>query len=450
MTFSETARLLPYHVRLAAISLRRNPTMTLLMYVSLALGAGVWSVAVTQYTRFNGFGERLSPTLHHVELVRPSELSAAIESQQAGRLRVAPLGIELRSLASPDEARLLVTDDVPARHAISIRGEVVLEAALPGGRGAPAVRMARFANADFFTLFARQFAAGGPWTTGEDDGRGAEAGAGVVVLGRASGEALFPGGGAVGQTVLVDGRPHRVIGVLARHQPLNAPWQLLMNGGLQDALFLPIGELERSGALPYQPIAVAPPARPDGAETLRSQLFVSHWVDLPEAGQRAAYAHYLDRVFGPGRAVLRALPEWRRSFALPVSSIGFFNFIGAVVLLGGAFSLGRWLLTKGLVRAPELGVFRALGAPRSALLWRVLSEAALISVPAALTAPLVAAPMVWFFNQHVRVVDIPLETTVWSVTSSIVAPLLFNLAGALYPAGRLAHTPPTLYLGDAT
>ena len=61
MSFTETARLLPYHLRLAALSLRRNPVMTLLMYVSLALAAGVWSVAVTQYTRFNGWGERLSP-----------------------------------------------------------------------------------------------------------------------------------------------------------------------------------------------------------------------------------------------------------------------------------------------------------------------------------------------------------------------------------------------------
>jgi len=133
-----------------------------------------------------------------------------------------------------------------------------------------------------------------------------------------------------------------------------------------------------------------------------------------------------------------------------VSPIGFFNFIGAVVLLGGAFGLGRWLLTKGILRAAELGVFRALGAPRSALLWRILAEAALISVPAALSAPLVAAPLVWFFNQHIRVVDIPLETTAWSLACSIAAPLLVNLAGAVYPAGRLARTPPTLYLGDVT
>jgi len=449
MTLTETARLLPYHLRLAAISLRRNPAMTLLMFVSLALGAGVWSVTVTQYTRFNGSAESLSPTLHHVELIRRSELSAAIDAQQAGRLRVAPLAVELRALASPDEVRRFVTDEVPARHAISMRGEVVLEAPPPGGGGSPAIRMARFANADFFRLFAREFAAGGSWTAAEDEGRGAERGAGVVVLGKALGETLFPAGnGAVGQVVLVDGRPHRVVGVLARHQPLNAPWQLLMNGGLQDALFLPLGELDRSGALPYQPIGLAAADR-DRAEPLRSQLFVSHWVDLPDASQRAAYARYLDRVFGPGRAVLRALPEWRRSFALPVSSIGFFNFIGAVVLLGGAFGLGRWLLTKGILRAAELGVLRALGAPRSALLWRILAEAALISVPAALSAPLVAAPLVWFFNQHIRVVDIPLETTAWSLACSIAAPLLVNLAGAVYPAGRLARTPP-IYLGDVT
>jgi len=108
MTLTETARLLPYHLRLAAISLRRNPAMTLLMFVSLALGAGVWSVTVTQCTRFNGSAESLSPTLHHVELVRQSELSAAIDAQQAGRLRVAPLAVELCALASPDEVRHLV------------------------------------------------------------------------------------------------------------------------------------------------------------------------------------------------------------------------------------------------------------------------------------------------------------------------------------------------------
>src|SRR5690349_5503883 len=100
--------------------------MTLLMYVSLTLGAGVWSVAVTQYTRFNGWAERLSPSLHHVELVRRSELISALDAQERGRLAVAPLALELRSLASPDEVRLLVADEVPARHAVSARGEVVL------------------------------------------------------------------------------------------------------------------------------------------------------------------------------------------------------------------------------------------------------------------------------------------------------------------------------------
>jgi ABC-type antimicrobial peptide transport system permease subunit len=177
-------------------------------------------------------------------------------------------------------------------------------------------------------------------------------------------------------------------------------------------------------------------------------LFVSHWVDLPTDSARATYLRFLDGSVGRGRYVLRSLPEWRKSFPMPMSIIAFFNFIGAVVLCGGAFSLCRWLMMKGLLRQGEWGVFRAVGAPRSSLFWRVIAEAGLITLPGALVAPLIALPIIAYFNHSVRVVDIPLAQSGPSVAFSILGPSILNLVCACYPAWRLSRTAPTLNLGS--
>lgn len=425
--------LFPYHVKLAAIGLRRDAWMSLLMCLSLAVGAGIWSVAVTEFVHFYGLDQRFSSTLHHVEWLRPRDVNA---------VELAPHGfdeatLQARSLLSLPEYRRLQAAPAGVHQAAGIRSEVVVQR--PGQ--AAGAWVARFTNADFFRLFDRTFAAGGPWAAAEDAGGGR-----VVVLGKAIAQSLFPDQDAVGRTVAIDGVAYRVVGALGRHQPLNAPWQLLITGGSQDALFLPLGDFDRLGALPYQPLYRTPVGPGRSALMESGALFASHWVDLPTEPLRVAYAQFLDRTVGPGRYVLRSLPEWRKSFGLPMSTIAFFNFMGAVVLCGGAFALGRWLMMKGILRAGEWGVFRAIGAPRGSLFWRVLAEAGLITVPAVLVAPLIGLPIIAYFNQTVRVVDIPLEINLPSVAFSILGPLSLNLLCACYPAWRLSRTPSTLNL----
>ncbi|HEX2657636.1 MAG TPA: ABC transporter permease, partial [Polyangia bacterium] len=373
-------------------------------------------------------------TLHHVEWLRPDDVNVIPMTERGFQEAT----MKARSLLSLPEYQRLRPAPSGVRQTAGIRGEVVVRR--PGQ--AAAVWVARFTDAAFFSLFDRTFERGGPWDAAGDGG-----GASVLVLGKGMADTLFPDGGAVGQLVEVDGTPYRVVGTLARHQPLNAPWQLLLNGGLQDALFLPWGDFDRLGALPFQPLYRSPVGADRAALLSSGALFVSHWVDLPNEDVRGRYARFLDTVVGPGRYVLRSLPEWRQAFALPMSIIAFFNFMGAVVLCGGAFSLGRWLMMKGLLRAGEWGVFRAVGAPRGSLFWRVLAEAALITTPAALVAPLLALPIIAYFNHSVRVVDIPLSLNGLGVALSIAGPLLLNLIGACYPAWRLSRTPPTMNLG---
>jgi putative ABC transport system permease protein len=434
-------KLFVYHARLALLSLRRRWAISLVMLVALAMGNGVWSIAVGQWIRFQGFETQLAPSLHQVEIVRPRDANAFfLDSSSANPYLTAP-ALLARTQKSWSEAIQLAASTVPARQSLSARAEVLVRRA--DGGEAPAPRTARFTDATFFAMFERPFAAGQAWTPAQQ-----AAGARVVVLGRATARALFPAGDAVGATVLVEGRPFRVTGVLSAYQPLNAPWQLLVVGGREDALFLPLAELERLRVTPQHVMPQTAFGTGRAALFASDARFVTAWVDLPTPQHVAAYRHDLDQRLGPGNWILRPLAQWRRDLAMPSSQISFFTLLGVVVLVGGAFNLARWLLTSGLTRAEELGVYRALGAPQASIFARTFLEGMLLAIPAALLAPVTSLPIIWIFNRNIHVVDMPLQLSALCAAVSVAGPLVMCALASLLPAWRLAHTRPTLYLGS--
>jgi putative ABC transport system permease protein len=434
-------RLLSYHLRLAWLGLRRDPGLALVMLVALALSNAVWTMAVSQYVRFGAFEVQVAPTLHQVEILRPRGSTSVFSDGAALDPYLSPTSILERTQHTWAECKRLGESRVPARASDGVRADVLVR----GPEGAPDVRVGRFTNAGFFDLFGRTFSSGGAWTPDDE-----AAGTPVVVLGLAAAQAMFPRGGAVGATVWVEGRAHRVVGVLARHQPLNAPWQLLLIGGHEDAIFLPLPELERLGAYPNQPINRAPFGPGHDAVLASEAVYAVSWVDLPTPAHVEAYRADLDRLVGPGRWALRSLGQWRREFTMQHSQIAFFSFLGLVVLLGGASNLSRWLYTKGIVRGEELGIYRALGATRASIFARAVLEGLLLVVPAALLGPIVAQPIFWLFNHYIDVVDMPLEPTGLTIFIGVAGPLLAGALGTLPPAFRLSRTRPTLRSGGTT
>jgi putative ABC transport system permease protein len=428
-------KLLPYHVRLAARSLRRAPVVSLIMFTALALADGLWSVAMEQYVRFQAWEIGLPATLHQVEVLRPESPAGTFVEGAKTNMYLATPAITSRTQLSYPESRVLQKSTAPAAQSAGIRAEVLVR----GPVGPTYTRVARFTNDGFFAMFRRPFAEGAPWSADDE-----AAGAHVVVLGYATRRLLFPKGHALGQTVMIEGRPYFVVGVLSAYQPLNAPWQLQIAGGLEDALFLPTAEVHRLRVYPDEPFLLSPVPPGRDAVFASDALMVNQWVDLPTSAHVAAYREDLDRLVGPGNWTLRPLAQWRREFPMPQSQIAFFSLLALVVLVGGASNLSRWLMTIGLVRADELGIYRALGAPRASIFVRTFAEGMLLGVPAALLGPLISLPIVWIFNKYVRIVDMPLEVGVLGVAVGIVPPLVASAVGSLYPAWRLSRTRPTL------
>jgi putative ABC transport system permease protein len=307
----------------------------------------------------------------------------------------------------------------------------------PGQR--PNLSLVRFVTSDFFALFGRRFAHGQAFSTADD-----AVAAPVAVLGLPLGRRLFGDRDPSGQTILVDGKPHRIVGMMAEHQPLWAEWDLSDFGMDQDALYLPFANARTLLARPDRPVAQTP-VGPSYADLSQSDsIYISHWIELPSLEQRAAYARHLDQRFGPGAYQLRDLRAWREAATLPDTGDKFFMTLAAILLLGGGFNMMRLMLARDHARQEEVAIHRALGAPRSAIFTRQLLEVALLLLPAGALGTLLALPYIWLWNQLVRDTDIPLRLTGLNFVSSVSAAVTVGLLSAVYPAWRMASVKPAV------
>jgi len=427
-------RLLLYDLRLAARSLRRNLKLSAAIFACLALATSLWATVSEHYVRVYGPSPSLGEALHQVELPHPIALSRA-----ASQTNAEPNTWGARTRVTFPEYQALASTDIPTRQMASIRARVLVADAA----GATSVACARFTDPAFFSLFPVPVRGRG-FTDAEQ-----AAGEPVAVLGWRLAEALAGGLRALGATVLVEGQPFRVVGVVEDDQPYRPTWDVAMTGGLQDALYLPTPWFRRLLARPETVVYQSPVGRSYEDLLASDAVFVSFWIELPTAERRAAYDRFLADHFGSRGIpyVLRSFPAWRKEFPVPVTDVAFFVLLAELVLLGAGFNMARLLVAKGLARAEELGIHRALGARRRSLFLRMMLEAALLSVPAACAGVAISLVFHAVFNRVVAPNDIPIGVTRLGLAISLGSALFTGLVAALYPAWRVAHTPPTVYLG---
>jgi putative ABC transport system permease protein len=426
-------RLLPYHLRLAVRSLRRDPGLSATIVVVLAIAGGIFCTALMYWLRVYVSASPALPTsLHQVEVLRSHE---ALEAAFVGT-NAQPNLVAARQRVSFPVYRTLAGSGLGVPQTGTFRARVLIDGVGDcAGRLPARPRNARFVHADFFAMFALPFRFGGAWARQDD-----AAGAAVAVLGGPLNDALFGGADSVGRAVVVDGRPFRVVGVVDGAQPFSPEWDRSITGGPQDLLYLPFAEHERLLARPESPISDGPEG-PRYADLLASRTTsVSFWIDLPTTALREAYARYLQGALGAGGVPyeLRDLARLRRELGLPKSALSFFVFLTFLVLAGAGLVTTRLYLAKGLTRQGELSIFRAVGAPRLSLFVRQLLEALLLSAVAGASAMTVAAAAAFVYNRLVADTDIPLAITPLAFAITFTATVVVGVAAALYPAWRVA------------
>ncbi len=415
-----------FYVRMAWRSLRRTHGVTIVMVVALSLGIGTW---YAQQRIFDFMRSKMPYTpshLYHVALERGEVVNTGKRPQI-----IVPLLGSL--LLTPVDAHC-VLDGAPTRHVSTFGAAALLELE---NRPAEQVRV-RYAEPSLFALFDVPIIAGRVYAD-VDEGMLEE-----PVARRLFGSPAQ----SLGRSVLVDGEPLRVVGVVGvQHRDRYHLFERFMPEHV--AVFV---SLDRgSSAEPDFRYEVA------GGES----GFYNAWVELPTPGDRVAFIARATTCFDRARTAPRSLPPFAvtlrssddvAAMFAPGGTINLWPLLAGLCLATCVINLVRMLMVKFGGRSHDLGLLRAFGARQRGVMGQLLLEALLIGLVAGVLGVLVGVAMMPLADHSVEATPAGHSgsTTYLSVRTALTTigyAIAASLLAAIYPAWRLSRGTPAAQLG---
>jgi putative ABC transport system permease protein len=439
-----------YNVRLALKSFGRNPGITALMVLAIALGIAVCIMTLTVYHAMSG-----NPIWWKNDRLYAVTMDNWDPKQ--------PYSKRYPALPPPEltykDAQALYRSDVPERKVITYGTDGVISgvAAVPSAH----VR-SRVTTADFFAMFEVPFRYGNGWSRSADNPAQP-----VIVLSREENDKLFGGANSVGRTLRWNDHEFRVIGVLDDWYPRPRFYDL--NGGTFDPpedAFIPYGwgaELELLNN--EETDCWAPEPINNYKDFLASDcVWQQMWVELPDRSSRERMQEYLDgywaqqhssgRFQRPRDNRLTDVAAWLRDNRVVDNDnrvlVGLAFAFLAVCLIN---TVGL-LLAKFLNGAAITGVRRALGASRRQIFLQHLIEVGALSMLGAALGlalgtlglaavhHLYASAHRYHHGGYQELMHFDSVGVLWAVMLALVA----TVAAGLYPAWRVGRLPPAMYL----
>jgi putative ABC transport system permease protein len=431
-----------YQLRLAAISLRRNPALTALSIGAIALGITVSCAFVTFFYVYSA--DPIPGKSDDLFYVRLDNWSADYPFDSDFPQRP-PHQVTYR------DATALLRSDIPTRQTAMFRASVF--ARRHGEEGLPDREYARFTTGDFFEMFQVPFRYGGGWPRQVDEH--AER---LVVLDAHTNERYFGGEDSVGERLVIEDEIYTIVGVLDAWRPPLKFYDLISGDarGRPERFFLPLSlaqeeDFGRSGSSSNWLSYEGNYAGFQQSETVWMQM----WVELGSADKRAEYQSFLNayseeqrplgRFARPTNNWVQPLADWlveseaTPRYAKPLMWIGLL-FLGvcAVNLIG-------LLLGKFLGRAGEVGVRRALGGTRRSIFFQFLVECWLVSLLGAVLGWLLLSGVFEMINRLPKA-DLVLRLDATLALVGLALALSAGLVAGVYPAWRLSRAAPAIQL----
>jgi len=429
--------MLIYNLKLALKSLRRNPVLSLLMVGAIGLGIGVCMTTLTVYTLMSN-----NPIPQKSDVLYAVQLDSWSPDEPWEEPNLPPTQLTWR------DAQSLLQSDIPVRQAVMFRGGFALQdmaEKLP-----PFAADARVTTRDFFALFEVPFQYGAAWDVAADHDPQQ-----VVVLSKKINDKVFGGANSVGQSVKLDNREYRVIGVLADWLPTPKFYDL-NNGNFNEPeeIFVPFGltvplELQsRGNSNGWKVEAIT--SYQQGLES--EDVWLQYWVELPNAKSREAYQAFIDQYVMEQKKLGR-FPRPLNNRLTPVMQWLQVNKVvteDSRVLLGLSFlflavcllNIVGLLLAKFLGKSAETALRRALGATRGQILTKNLVEVGLIGVLGGALGLLLSLAGLQaikaLYRNYERLVQLNAEL----LLVALLIALLSSLLAGIYPAWRAARQSP--------
>jgi len=433
-----------YYLLLGFRSLRRNPALTALMIVTLAIG-----VAASISTL----------TILHV-------MSGDPVPSKSKRLVVPLLDVAPKADYTPGRRDPYMIQSTYRDTMNYLRGGPgVRRTALydlsgsiePERREDPLIDIAGIATtADYFPMFDVPFRYGRAWTAADD-----ERGARVAVLSRRKAEAIFGGVDPVGKRMRLWGNDFTVIGVVGDWNPVPRYTHLINgSGGFfegEEQIFVPMKAAVDLEVQPNGNVSCSHESAAGWAAFLASECtWIQDWWELASAADRGAAQAWLDAYAAQeqhGGRIERHAPndlfdvmQWMDFLKVvkPDNKVAVWLSIGFLVLC--IVNTMGLLLAKFSTRAGEVGVRRALGAGRGAIFRQFLVETTVVGLAGGTLGLALSFAALALIRQQSRDLSAVAHMDWEMLATTFVVAVAASIVAGLLPTWRACQVTPALQL----
>jgi len=449
-----------HDVRLALRSIRRNPILSALMILTIAVGIAASMIAITLYHARAG---------HPIPWKENKLFAVTMDTRD----NEPDQGFTKHPEYPPPlltfiDAEALYRSDIPRHSVMMFRTGKLLSP--ERGNVKPFDTIVRVTTADFFAMFDVPFQFGGGWPHQSDS-----APDNVVVISKYINDKVFGGENSVGREITLGGKTYRILGVLRPWMPQPRFYDLAWGGGgfdIPEDIYMPFGWGRTDKLSPWGVNCVRRSARVDSPDALYTQdcVWLQYWVQLDSPAALERYQRFVDN-YARDQKQRGRFPRPVNNRIMTVSQwLEFNDVVGddsrtqvavAVAFLAVCIlNIFGLMLAKFLSAAPIAGLRRALGASRVDIMRQHLIEVVVVGlIGGALGLVLsfggLALLRVVLFAQSLATNDNPARVQLaqamghMDITMILVATVLSFVTGILagiYPAWRIGRLAPATFL----
>ena len=437
--------MLSYYMKLGLRSLRRNPALTALMVLTLAIGvaASVSTLTILHVMSSNPIpqkSERLfAPRIDNgsLEGYNPADKERNRDDQ-----------------LSYIDARNLLAGGHGERRTALYGVSLAIEPARPGlpvllARGVAPTR-------DFFAMFDVPFRYGQAWSEADD-----KAGADVVVLSGAMADKVFGPIDPVGRRLRILDHDFQVVGVLRPWQPLPKFYRMIGGPGAfgqEDEIMIPFASAIRHETTHAGGMNCGSARRGPGWQGLLDSecTWIGFFFETRSGADRAELQSYLDnyaddqrklgRLPRKGENELFDVMQWLEHLKVVSKDSRLAAWLAFGFLLLCLVNTVGLLLAKFSVRASEVGIRRALGASRREIFHQFLTETAVIGLAGGCLGVALSFGALALIAKSSETLSVVAHMDLAMLALTFCLSLLAALLAGLLPTWRACQVTPAIQL----